>query len=179
MSGKTGSTRQKTGFLGGQFGFGCATKALWSETNMNRDVSTGPLARPFARLLAPLTRSLAPDCSLRSRPPLRSLVRSLAHFAHSLARGKVNFGCLKMTWFCPIVRSLPTHPRLPIDPFPSKHPTLNLLPGGDGCGAVRLFLCQAGLQFFRLGENLRRQTHFHGERSFCFVTFVYFFGTVS
>ena len=39
----------------------------------------------------------------RSRPPLRSLVRSLAHLAHSLARGKVNFWCLKMTWFCPIV----------------------------------------------------------------------------
>ena len=63
---------------------------LWSGTNKNRDVSTGPLARPFARSLAPLTRSLAPDCSLRSRPPLRSLVRSLAHFAHSLARGTVN-----------------------------------------------------------------------------------------
>ena len=51
----------------------------------NRDVSTGPLAPPFACSLAPLTRSLALDCSLRSRPPLRSLVRSLAHFAHSLA----------------------------------------------------------------------------------------------
>ena len=34
----------------------------------------------------------------------RSLIRSLAHFAHSRARGKVNYGCLKMTWFCPIVR---------------------------------------------------------------------------
>ena len=44
-------------------------------------LSTGPLARLFVR-------SLAPDCSLRLRPPLRSLVRSLAHFAHSLARGK-------------------------------------------------------------------------------------------
>ena len=33
----------------------------------------------------------------------RSLIRPLAHFAHPLARGKVNFGCLKMTWFCPIV----------------------------------------------------------------------------
>ena len=50
--------------------------ALWSGTNKNRDVSTGPLARPFARSLAPLTRSLAPDCSLRSRPPLRSLICS-------------------------------------------------------------------------------------------------------
>ena len=56
--------------------------------NKNPDVSTGPLARPFARSLAPLTRLLALDCSLSSRPPLRSLVRSLAH---SLARGKVNY----------------------------------------------------------------------------------------
>ena len=64
---------------------------LWSITDKNTDWSTGPLARPFARSLAPLTRTLAPDGSLRSRPPLRSLVRSLAHFAHSLARGKVNF----------------------------------------------------------------------------------------
>ena len=63
---------------------------LWSRTAKNPDESTGPLARPFARSLAPLTRSLAPDCSLRSRPPLRSLVRSLAHFARSLARGTVN-----------------------------------------------------------------------------------------
>ena len=29
-------------------------------------------------------------CSLRSRPPLRTLVHSLDRFAHSLARGKVN-----------------------------------------------------------------------------------------
>ena len=43
----------------------------------------------LVRLLAPLTRWLAPDCSLRSRPPLRSLVHSLAHFAYSLARGTV------------------------------------------------------------------------------------------
>ena len=64
--------------------------ALWSGTNKNEDVSTGPLARPFARSLAPLTHSLAPDCSLRSRPPLRSFARSLAHFAHSLACGTVN-----------------------------------------------------------------------------------------
>ena len=56
---------------------------LWSITAKNTDCSTGPLARPFARSLAPLTGLLAPDCSLRSRPPLRSLVRSLAHFART------------------------------------------------------------------------------------------------
>ena len=62
----------------------------WSITAKNTDCSTGPLACPFAGSLAPLTRLLASDCSLRSRPPLRSLVRSLAHFAHSLARETVN-----------------------------------------------------------------------------------------
>ena len=40
--------------------------ALWSGTNKNRDVSAGPLARRFARWLAPLTCSLAH--SLRSLP---------------------------------------------------------------------------------------------------------------
>ena len=68
-----------------------AADALWSGTNKNRDVSTGPLARPFTCSLALLFCSLAPDCLLHSRPPLRSLVCSLAHFAHSLTRGKVNF----------------------------------------------------------------------------------------
>ena len=53
--------------------------ARWARKAKNRDVSTGPLACPFARSLAPLTRLLAPHCSLRSRAPLRSLVRSLAH----------------------------------------------------------------------------------------------------
>ena len=43
------------------------------------DVSAGPLARPLTRSLAPLTRLLAPHCSLCSRAPLRSLFRSLAH----------------------------------------------------------------------------------------------------
>ena len=49
----------------------------------NTDCSTGPLARPFARSLAPLPRSLAPDCLLRSRPPLRSLARSLRSLPRS------------------------------------------------------------------------------------------------
>ena len=78
-------------------------KILGSKAANNTYGNTGPLAHPFARSLAPLTPLLAPDCSLCSRPPLRSLVCSLAHFAHSLARGEVNFGCLKITWFCPIV----------------------------------------------------------------------------
>ena len=51
-----------------------------SRTAKNKDCSTGPLAHPFARSLAPLTRSHAPDCSLRSRPPLRSLIHSLVHY---------------------------------------------------------------------------------------------------
>ena len=52
--------------------------AQWGRTAKNWDVNTGPLAFPFARSLAPLTRLFASGCSLRSRPPLRSLVRALA-----------------------------------------------------------------------------------------------------
>ena len=59
-------------------------------------LSTGPLARPFSCLLAPLTRLFVPDCSLRLRPPLRSLVRSLAH---SLVRGKVNYQMVILSVF--------------------------------------------------------------------------------
>ena len=44
--------------------------ALWSGTNKNRDVSTGPLARPFTCLLAP-------QCSLCSAALTRLLGRSL------------------------------------------------------------------------------------------------------
>ena len=55
------------------------------------DSTTRPLARPFAPLLAQLTRSLAPDCLLRSHSPLRSLVHLFAYFAHSLAREKVSY----------------------------------------------------------------------------------------
>ena len=54
-------------------------------------IQTAVLSHSLVRLLAPLTLSLAPNCSLRSRPPLCSLVRSPAHVAHSLVRGKVNF----------------------------------------------------------------------------------------
>ena len=63
---------------------------LWSRTAKNTDCSNGPIARPFGRLLALLTRLLVLDGTLCSHPLLRSLVRSLAHFAHSLAHGTVN-----------------------------------------------------------------------------------------
>ena len=75
-----GGGRQRSGGAG----------ALWSVTNKNRDVSTGPLARQLARSLAPLTHLLARHCSLRSRAPLRSLIRFLTHFTHSLTRGTMN-----------------------------------------------------------------------------------------
>ena len=88
MSKHLGKQAQKSRARGVDRTFSC--DPLWSITAKNKDCSTGPLACPFAHSLAPLTRLLAPDCSLRSRPPLRSLVPSLAHFAHSLARGTVN-----------------------------------------------------------------------------------------
>ena len=64
--------------------------SLWSGTTKNKDVGTGPLACLFGRSLAPLTHSLAPPCSLCSCAPLRSFICSLAHFAHSQARGKMS-----------------------------------------------------------------------------------------
>ena len=67
--------------------------------NSQEYCSTEPLARPFARSL---TLSLAPDCSLRLRLPLPLLVRSLAHFAHSLARGTVNGWMAILSVFLPI-----------------------------------------------------------------------------
>ena len=55
----------------------------WARIIRNPDWSTGPLTRPFAHSLTPLTCSLDPDCSLRSCP-------------RSLARGKEVF-CMKWT----------------------------------------------------------------------------------
>ena len=49
--------------------------SLWSTINKNPGVSTGPLAGPFARLLAPL----GPHCLLHLRAPLCSLIRLLTH----------------------------------------------------------------------------------------------------
>ena len=54
--------------------------ALWFWTFKNRNRSTGPIASLFARSLAPLTHSLAPHCSLRSRAPrAHSFTRSVTH----------------------------------------------------------------------------------------------------
>ena len=64
--------------------------ALWSRINKNPDKRTKPLAHLFACLLWPLTRLLAPPCSLCLHAPLLSLVCWLIRFTHSLARGKVN-----------------------------------------------------------------------------------------
>ena len=66
------------------------TEALWARSTKNPDERTGPLAHPFASSLAPLTCSLAPHYSLCLRTLLRSLARSLTHFAHSQAHGTVN-----------------------------------------------------------------------------------------
>ena len=52
--------------------------AQWGRTAKNWDVSTGPIARPFARSPAPLTHSLASHRLLRLRTPLCSLLYSLA-----------------------------------------------------------------------------------------------------
>ena len=49
----------------------------WFKTNKNHNLTTGPLARPFARLLALLIHSLAPHYLLRSRATLCSFIRSL------------------------------------------------------------------------------------------------------
>ena len=61
--------------------------ARWFRIAMNRDVSTGSLARPFACLLAPLYHLLATHCSLRSCATLGSFVRSLAHTFPSSREG--------------------------------------------------------------------------------------------
>ena len=75
--------------------------ALWVRMSKNTDLSTGPLARPFARSHAPFTCLLAPHYLLRTTcfaPALRcahSFARSLTSFASSL------LGQLMIRWlFC-------------------------------------------------------------------------------
>ena len=59
---------------------------LWARTTKNPDCSTRSLASPFAYLFACTAFSFACSALLARSTGLRSL----AHFAHSLARGKVN-----------------------------------------------------------------------------------------
>ena len=58
-------------------------------------ISHSPIASPLARSLTPLTHSLAPHCSLRSRAPLRSITFSLAY---SLAPELMGKKFLSMKW---------------------------------------------------------------------------------
>ena len=60
-----------------------SSTSLWARITRNTDWSTWPLARPFARSFVLLTRLLALDYSLCSRPPLRSLLCSLRSLPRS------------------------------------------------------------------------------------------------
>ena len=57
---------------------GRATMALWLRTAVNRDVSTGPLARPFTRSLALLTFFVLVSLA-RSAALIHSLACSVPH----------------------------------------------------------------------------------------------------
>ena len=68
----------------------CRSISQWARSTKKPDVSTGPLACPFAHSLAPLTRSLTPHYLLGS---CASLTRSLPHslcFNPSLTPSLVN-----------------------------------------------------------------------------------------
>ena len=67
-----------------------AYSPLRSRTTKNPDVSSGPFAHLFTRLLTPLIHSLSPQCSLRLRTPLRSMACSLYSLTHFRAREEVN-----------------------------------------------------------------------------------------
>ena len=88
--------------------------------------ATRSSVRSFARSLAPLTCSLAPDCSLRSRPPLRSLICSLAHFAHFLACGTVNGWMAILSVFFSIFDHSALLSCIPSTLSPSGHVTTSL-----------------------------------------------------
>ena len=62
--------------------------ALWFKTAKNRDISTGPLARPFVYSLAPLSHLLAPHRSIPLRLLPRPYIRSLTHFLTPDSVGK-------------------------------------------------------------------------------------------
>ena len=63
-------------------------RALWARSTKNPDVSTGPLTRPFARLLALLTRTAH---SFACSALLALLTRSAVHLLRcSLARSLIS-----------------------------------------------------------------------------------------
>ena len=86
--------------------------ALWARITKNTNWSTGPLARSFVHSLTPLTFSLATHYLFHSRAPLRLLACSLAHFAHSLARGKVN---VRMVIYLVFFGQRPRRGRCPLE----------------------------------------------------------------
>ena len=69
--------------------------ALWSKTAKNTDCSTGPIAPPFARLLAPLTCSLAR--SLRSLPRLWDSESLMSQNDLVLSHSAMDPGCNNQT----------------------------------------------------------------------------------
>ena len=73
--------------------------ALWVGSPKTSGVSIRPLACLFACSLAHLH---APHYSLCSRAPLRSVIRLLAHFAHSLAGGTVHDWMAIFAVFCSV-----------------------------------------------------------------------------
>ena len=73
-----------------------------STVGQNQDVSTGPLARQFARSLALLAHLLAPHCLLCLHALLRLFACLLAYSLTREPVGKWIVRCLRRTWFCPI-----------------------------------------------------------------------------
>ena len=73
---------------------------LWPGTTKNPDLSTRPLARPFAHSLTLLTHLLVPQGPIPPRAPLYSVHLFVCSLTHSRARG---IRCLKTTYFCPRV----------------------------------------------------------------------------
>ena len=67
------------------------------QTRIETELLGHSLVRSLVRSHHSLVRLLQTACFARA-------LRCAHSFAHSLARGKVNFWCLNMTWFCPIVR---------------------------------------------------------------------------
>ena len=88
-------------------------RSLWPRISKNTDWSTGPLARPFAHSLAPLTHSIAPHYSLRSRSPLCSaaLTRLLTSLTPSLVGKSILAHSADCLWFGDELKDIENSPR--------------------------------------------------------------------